>query len=618
MKLYTASFIEKSQRPINATLAKQLISDYRRSLKIPRSAVSTYELNTFTILSAEKNGKEATDTKTLKKIEEGKPRQRLSKYYHDIRSRFRKYLKHNQELRETSRLVKHFLKEVDPNLARKFSARLEQIIKDLPLEYYEIYSRSHVILWDFKKNQKYRIVLSAFDSPIFTGSTRRLPIDLGRLFDKLMVANFFAVFLEPTITRLQAMDQVLEELEDGIEGAHYRSTDQELQIKQEWFLRILEAKLSALQDMEGLISRVFNLFRFTLASLRDYSFENDSHELNKVLEKMKSEVVSGRVLLSEVSKKLQQRQIRLRDYLDEEQNEVRTTGSVEEFKRTHLKLAELSIDLFAEAELLKIWVDSFASDLPYFSFGTQLFDSRNSESISIPGDTILAVRGLVKNYSLGRTTAYAVRGIDLDIKEGEFVAIVGNSGAGKTTLLNCMAGLDAPDHGVVLFHGENLHEKTDSEKSALRLLEMGFIFQSYALLPHFNTRENVALPADLAGFSENLRKRIEDLLEDVGIDQQAEQYPAQLSGGQMQRVAIARALTNRPKVIFADEPTGDLDSVTGKQVMDLLKKFHEETKTTVIVITHEQDVADYAERQVVMEDGVIAAKASQLSPRTTR
>jgi len=183
---------------------------------------------------------------------------------------------------------------------------------------------------------------------------------------------------------------------------------------------------------------------------------------------------------------------------------------------------------------------------------------------------------------------------------------VGNSGAGKTTLLNCMAGLDSPDYGVVLFRGENLHRMDDSAKSKARLLEMGFIFQSYALLPHFNTRENISLPAELAGLSKELRERIDNLLRDVGIDNQAKQFPATLSGGQMQRVAIARALTNRPAVIFADEPTGDLDSATGKQVMDLLKKFHEETKTTIIIITHEEDIADYAERQIILEDGVIA------------
>ena len=268
-------------------------------------------------------------------------------------------------------------------------------------------------------------------------------------------------------------------------------------------------------------------------------------------------------------------------------------------------MAELSTDLFVEAELLKMWSDFFGADIPYFRFNKQLFNTKTVEINDVAKESIIAVRGLSKNYNLGRTTVYALRGVNLDIKEGEFVAIVGNSGAGKTTLLNCMAGLDSPDYGVVLFRGQNLHKMDDPAKSKARLLEMGFIFQSYALLPHFSARENIALPAELAGLSNDLKERIENLLKDVGLSNQAKQFPATLSGGQMQRVAIARALTNSPAVIFADEPTGDLDSQTGKQVMDLLKKFHEETKTTIIVITHAKDVADYAERQIRIEDGVI-------------
>jgi putative ABC transport system ATP-binding protein len=268
-------------------------------------------------------------------------------------------------------------------------------------------------------------------------------------------------------------------------------------------------------------------------------------------------------------------------------------------------MAELSSDLFIEAEISKLWIDFFSADIPFFAYQSTLFNIKTPQLSEASAESIISVRALVKNYTLVQTTVYAVRGVDIDIKEGEFVAILGNSGAGKTTLLNCMAGLDDPDYGVVFFKGKDLHSLDDKEKSKARLLDMGFIFQNYALLPHFNTRENVALPADIAGFSKDLKNRIEELLEGVGINKQAKQYPSQLSGGQLQRVAIARALTNRTKVLFADEPTGDLDSQTGKQVMELIKKFHEETKTTVIIITHEQEIANYAQRQVKIEDGLI-------------
>jgi putative ABC transport system ATP-binding protein len=369
-------------------------------------------------------------------------------------------------------------------------------------------------------------------------------------------------------------------------------------------LRILSAKLSSLQNMDKMTASIFELFTEPeISFMKDFS--KIVGELQSEVKQVSAQIDQGTELLIDVQEKLDECLINLKDYLDETKNEVKVVKSIDEFKLAFLSTAELSSDLFIEAELLKLWLDFFSSDIPFFTFQSHLFNLQTPQIAETSAEYIISVRGLVKNYSLGQTTVYAIRGVDLDIKDGEFVAIVGNSGAGKTTLLNCIAGLDDPDYGVVFFKGKDLHHLGDSEKSKARLLEMGFIFQNYALMPHFDARENVALPADLAGFSKDLKDRIEELLVGVGIDKQAKQYPAQLSGGQLQRVAIARALTNRPKVLFADEPTGDLDSKTGKQVMELIKKFHEETKTTIIIITHEQDIASYAQKQVKLEDGVI-------------
>jgi putative ABC transport system ATP-binding protein len=603
MRVYTAGLIDKSLRSTNAKLQKKLVSDCRIILRISSKAMSSQELNSFIVLSGEKEG--VLDQKVIEEIERGRLYKRFRKYCTDNKSRLQQQLKNNQELRETSKIVKDFIKEVDPNLVKLFNSQLKKIIKELPTSYSEIQLKSRVALWDFVENQQYRFSLSGFESPVFTGSTTKNQVNVGKLVDKLLMANFFAIFLKPTITRLKELDGVLERLQLGVEGTHYKTTNPKLQKKLELFFRILAAKLSALQDIDNLISRIFDLFQVPSVSLTPYRFKNGSIEFNTALAEMASEIEYGKTLLVEVHNKLQECQIHLRDYLDEHKNGIKTIDSADTFKNALLPIAELSTDLFVEAELLKMWTDFFGSDIPYFGFNKQLFNTKNVEVTDVADDNIITVRGLTKNYNLGRTTVYALRGVNLDIKEGEFVAIVGNSGAGKTTLLNCMAGLDSPDYGVVLFRGENLHKMGDSAKSKARLLEMGFIFQSYALLPHFNTHENIALPADLAGLSKELKDRIENLLKGVGLSNQAKQYPATLSGGQMQRVAIARALTNRPAVIFADEPTGDLDSATGKQVMDLLKKFHEETKTTIIVITHEHDIADYAERQITIEDGII-------------
>ena len=602
MKAYFGALIDKSLSKQNSKLADKIRNELRKNFR--KATVSKKEHNTFLFLKAEKSLEKAPEMETVEKLEQNISRL-LQAYYNKNETKLKKLLKEKQELKETSQIVKEFLRVIDRELPKTFELNLRKLLSDLPNQYFDIQEKSLTLIWDLNESEEARLFLSASKTKTFLISDGN-KVDFEEMTDKIVLMNFFLAFLNPTIAHLRNMHSVLERLSLGLQGKHFRTSDSRIQGKLETFLRILQAKLSALQNMDNTISTILNLFQEPKALFfRNHDFRSVSENFDKTLRQLAWNINQGKALLDQVQEQLDVCQISLRDYLDETKSRVETLDSVEEFKLCMLPLAELSSDLFIEAELLKMWLDFFGSDLPYFTFQRRIFSDFIPESIDTSGDNILSVRGLTKNYALGKTTVYALRGVDLDIKEGEFVAIVGNSGAGKTTLLNCMASLDEPDYGFVMFKGKNIHKLGDKAKSKLRLVDMGFIFQSYALLPHYNARENVALPADLAGFSKDLKDRIESLLDGVGIKQQAKQYPAQLSGGQMQRVAIARALTNRPKVLFADEPTGDLDSETGRQVMDLIKKFHEETETTVIIITHEHDIADYAQRKIKLEDGVI-------------
>jgi putative ABC transport system ATP-binding protein len=221
---------------------------------------------------------------------------------------------------------------------------------------------------------------------------------------------------------------------------------------------------------------------------------------------------------------------------------------------------------------------------------------------------IIEARGLRKTYRGGAMPVEALRGIDLAILAGELVAIMGPSGCGKTTLLHCLSGLDDFDAGEVLLAGAALSRLDDDRKTAFRARHTGFIFQAYNLLPILNARENVELPLLLAGVpARQARDRALAALQAVGLEARADHRPNELSGGQQQRVAVARAVVNEPAVIWADEPTGNLDSDAADEILDLFERLHRERGLTLVLVTHASSVARRASRVVRMRDGRIVA-----------
>jgi putative ABC transport system ATP-binding protein len=225
------------------------------------------------------------------------------------------------------------------------------------------------------------------------------------------------------------------------------------------------------------------------------------------------------------------------------------------------------------------------------------------------------LRGVGRWYGEGDTRVNAVDGVSLEIAEGEFVVIAGPSGSGKTTLLQLLGGLDHPSAGTVTFEGQDLGSAGDAELTLLRLRTIGFIFQQFNLVPTLTARQNVE--AALAPRGLGKQERIEaarSLLVSVGLGARAAHLPSQLSGGEQQRVAIARALANEPRVLLADEPTGNLDSATGSELIALLRRLNAERSLTIVLITHDPQVAEQAPRTVRMQDGRIVEGAHSLGP----
>ena len=218
---------------------------------------------------------------------------------------------------------------------------------------------------------------------------------------------------------------------------------------------------------------------------------------------------------------------------------------------------------------------------------------------------IIRTQGLRKDYVLGAETVHAVRGVDLEIARGEFVAVMGPSGSGKSTLMNMIGCLDTPTAGEYWLNGQSVGELSDDQLARVRNREIGFVFQTFNLLPRATALHNVELPLIYAGVPAKERKRrAQDKLALVGLGDRMDHRPPEMSGGQRQRVAIARALVNEPAILLADEPTGNLDSVTSGEIMDQLTLLNEAGQT-IVLVTHEHDIAAYAKRQVHLKDGVI-------------
>jgi predicted ABC-type transport system involved in lysophospholipase L1 biosynthesis ATPase subunit len=220
-------------------------------------------------------------------------------------------------------------------------------------------------------------------------------------------------------------------------------------------------------------------------------------------------------------------------------------------------------------------------------------------------ETILQAEEITRTYTIGKTTLEVLKGVSLKVKTGETVSIMGESGSGKSTLLHVLGGLDTPKTGRIHFRNQSVYGMSGARRSRFRAENVGFVFQSFHLLPELDILENVALPAMALRSSGNAKARAEELLQEVGLGDRIGHRPQELSGGEQQRAALARALMNKPDIIFADEPTGNLDSKTGDKVLHYLFQLAERGGHTLVLVTHSKDVASRCTRQLVLKDGLL-------------
>jgi putative ABC transport system ATP-binding protein len=239
----------------------------------------------------------------------------------------------------------------------------------------------------------------------------------------------------------------------------------------------------------------------------------------------------------------------------------------------------------------------------------------NSNGARPLGPVVIDIEDITKDYVMGEEIVRALRGVSLQIRRNEYLAVMGPSGSGKSTLMNMLGCLDTPTSGRYEFNGRNVAEMDDDELAAIRNREIGFVFQTFNLLPRATSLRNVELPLIYAGMDrESREERATQALTDVGLGDRIQHKPNELSGGQRQRVAIARALVNDPSIILADEPTGNLDSKTGEEIMALLEDLYQRGHT-IILVTHERDIAAHARRTIHLRDGVVESDESTFVPR---
>jgi len=607
-------YIAKFREDENEYLIKQL----KKALKPYKpSSVTFNELNTFLAMRAsipQKHCPKHDEEEKIKELE-GRLEEAADAYARKVLKKYDKELRKDPEIIETIKVFGNLL-EHKPEYKGRFEEQAEEIIKTSEIEYGTVLQVARIHIWDFPGLD--------YDYAVVAGVKIELSGELPNyehLIDETVLFSFARRYQPPT---KKFLDQIQNAIDQAIKvfKLYSEKTDPMEQIM--WNQPFFETVQMTIGKTEGTYELMEKIKRQTYRMLgigKTLAQELKEEGAKEVLKTMKKFDITPDLeniieQTETITKQLHETAKTARKISSHMKTAEKDGRAIPKITPEIEELGQAMGTLYLELETLRIWADNW-DDIPYYTAapGEVAFEQETVEEIKevkleaapleIPEDVVIHGENIYKTYRMGRNTIYALRGVNITVREGEFVSLVGTSGCGKTTLLNVLSGLDTPDRGRIYLRGDNIALLSDKELTTTRRDEIGFVFQTYNLIPELTAIENVMLPAQMSGQTKNLKEKAMKILEDVGLEQFANQYPEKLSGGQQQRVTIARALINDPSIIVGDEPTGDLDSETGQAVLDIFKKINKERGVTILMVTHDPKMAKQAGRILEMMDGQI-------------
>ncbi|MFX0126127.1 MAG: ABC transporter ATP-binding protein [Candidatus Hodarchaeota archaeon] len=597
-ELMVGFLINKLDRLENKKLQDHLHKVLKKGLQNKKSKLSVGEFNTFLLANTQFTNINFLEPKARSLVEEP-----IHSLYRDYIKKAAKLLRNrmkcNRSELESNRILAKFLESTPkcpPNPKNLISQENQKMETFLEQTINYIVERSWILFWAFKDTGEDRIVIhdGTFHRKYVVGKSS----SALNAFDELLILNFAYYFLKSLEKLLKDITERVNNVRDSFSGSKtIPISDPDL--ASEAFGILVGDLVGGIDALRTIIRQITRIEEIQSSAYEEIEL------LNGFGKEIRARVNNGKNL-SELKREFKTNVETLRDLqnsIRELQKGAQQGEIIVNLEKFHSAIMELPIQL----REVKIWADRFM-DIAFLSpeSGGVALESTKDDFIHEHEEGIVVEAfGIHKTYSPSQSTVYALRGANLKVHQGEFVAVLGPSGAGKTTLISIMAGLDVPDRGQVFINGKNIADMSDNELSEFRRNNIGFIFQQYLLDPRLTVQENVVLPALMAGKTKNLDTRAHELLESLGLVEYAQQDPMKLSGGQMQRVIIARACINSPLVVFADEPTGDLDSETGRQVLATFRQLCDEKGITFIVVTHDQEMAAFADRIVHMKDGQI-------------